>query len=418
MKALHVIQRYWPCIGGSEKYIQEISERLVREGHDVCVATTDARDPEYFWLSSKEKVSRLEDVHNGVRIQRFPIQHLPLSEVVYPHTRKMIYWLSKIPINTSRALALASHTTPYVPGLHRELQSTSEQYDIIHAANVLFEPLVSAALKHARNHGIPFVLTPFVHLGEAKDDSVRRNYTNRYQLEMIASADRVIVQTDIERNYLAGQGIAIEKMVRVGVGVNPDEVLGGDGDRFRSHYGIDDPIVFFIGAQSFDKGARHLVEAMRLLWESGRKLRLVLAGPRTEHFAEYFYALPDEVRKNCLQLGVVSEDTKRDLLAAGDVFAMPSRVDSFGIVYLEAWLYRKPVIGALAGGVPDVIEHSKDGFLVPFGDEREIASSIANLLDNPALAREFGERGHQKVMSEHKWETKFELIRNLYLEIC
>ncbi len=398
--------------------MQEISERLVREGHEVHISTTDARDPEYFWMANKEKIGCPEDVHNGVRIQRFSIRHLPFSEVVYPHTRKAISLLSKLPIDTSRAMSVAARTTPYVPGLHRELESTSERYDLVHAANVLFEPLVSAALKHARSRRIPFVLTPFVHLGEPKDDTVRRDYTNRYQLHMIASADRVIVQTDIERNYLARLGVPMGRMAKVGVGINPEEVLGGDGDRFRRSHGVEGPIVFFIGAQSFDKGAQHLIEAMMLLWKRGRKATLVLLGPLTEHFGKYFQALPDEVKRNCLQLGSAADETKRDLLSAGDVFAMPSRVESFGIVYLEAWLYQKPVIGALAGGVPDVIQHNRDGILVPYGDTVEMARSISRLLDDPSLAREFGERGREKVLSEHRWETKYELIRNLYQELC
>ena len=418
MRILHVIQRYWPCVGGSEKFFQEISERFAREGHEVCVATTDAGDPEYFWLSNKQKVAHLKDVHNGVRIQRFPVKHIPLSEVVYPRMRHLIAWMSKIPVDTSRILGLASCMTPYVPALRRELESTQEYYDIVHAGNVLFEPLVTASLRYARRRGIPFVLTPWVHLGEKEDDSVRKNYTNRYQMHLIAASDRIICQTDIERDYLARWGIPADKMVTIGSGVNPHEVLGGDADRFRQRYGIQDPIVFFIGAQSFDKGVRHLVEAMKLVWGSGRKARLVLAGPVTQHFAEYFAALPDDVRRNCLQLGHVSEDVKKDLLAAGDVFAMPSRVDSFGITYLEAWLYRKPVIGALAGGVPEVIDHEKDGLLVQFGNEREIARSIETLLDDSALSRALGDRGFDKVMSEHTWEIKFELIRNLYLEIC
>jgi len=418
MKILHVIQRYWPCVGGSEKFFQEISERFAREGHEVCVVTTNAGDPEYFWLSSKEKVACLEDVHNGVRIRRFPVQHLPLSEVLYLRVRHLITLVSKLPVDTSWLLAQVSRTTPYVPALRRELESTRERYDIVHAGNVLFEPLVTASLKYARTRGIPFVLTPWVHLGEEKDDSVRKNYTNRYQMRLIAASDKIICQTDIERDYLARQGISAEKMVSVGSGINPEEVSGGNASRFRARYNIGGPVIFFVGAQSFDKGVCHLLEAMKLLWESGQKAALVLAGPITEHFSRYYDSQPDEVRRKCLQLGVVSDETKRDLMAAGDVFVMPSRVDSFGIVYLEAWLYRKPVIGAIAGGVPEVIEHGRDGLLVPFGDVQKLAGSIQTLLDNPELARELGERGYQKVTSVHTWEKKFSRIRNLYLEIC
>src|SRR3712207_8646872 len=75
-----------------------------------------------------------------------------------------------------------------------------------------------------------------------------------------------------------------------------------------------------------------------------------------------------------------SED-KRDLNAAGQVFCMPSRTDSFGIVYLEAWLNGVPVIGARAGGVPEIIDDGVDGYLVEFGDVAALANRIELLLD-------------------------------------
>ncbi len=52
MKILHLSHRYWPARGGAERYMREISERLVRDGHDVTVYTTDAYDIELFWNCS------------------------------------------------------------------------------------------------------------------------------------------------------------------------------------------------------------------------------------------------------------------------------------------------------------------------------------------------------------------------------
>ncbi|MFN8515884.1 MAG: glycosyltransferase [Chloroflexia bacterium] len=56
------------------------------------------------------------------------------------------------------------------------------------------------------------------------------------------------------------------------------------------------------------------------------------------------------------------------MLAAASIFALPSRTDSFGITFLEAWCNGVPVIGARAGSIPDVIDDGEDELLVPFGD--------------------------------------------------
>ena len=79
-------------------------------------------------------------------------------------------------------------------------------------------------------------------------------------------------------------------------------------------------------------------------------------------------------------MGVVQGQIKQDLLAATDIFVLPSRIDSFGIVFLEAWAYGKPVIGGNAGGIPDVIAHGHDGLLVDYGDVDGLADAMRTLL--------------------------------------
>ena len=110
----------------------------------------------------------------------------------------------------------------------------------------------------------------------------------------------------------------------------------------------------------------------------------------------------------------MSEETKRDLLAAADLFAMPSRTDSFGIVYLEAWLYGVPVIGARVWGVSDVIHDGEDGLLVPFGDVPALAAAIEKLLDQPQMREEMGARGQRRVYAEYMWSQRHALISQLY----
>ena len=71
MKCLHLIHRYWPARGGSEKFFIEISERLAAEGNEVTVFTTDAIDIQHYWLPGKELNEVAHEVHNGVDIHRF-----------------------------------------------------------------------------------------------------------------------------------------------------------------------------------------------------------------------------------------------------------------------------------------------------------------------------------------------------------
>jgi glycosyltransferase involved in cell wall biosynthesis len=113
----------------------------------------------------------------------------------------------------------------------------------------------------------------------------------------------------------------------------------------------------------------------------------------------------------------VSGQLKQDMLAATDVFAMPSRVDSFGIVYLEAWAYGVPVIGCQAGGVPDVIDDGQDGLLIPFGDQQALAAAIDALLADPDRRRAMGQRGRAKVEANYTWEQIYQKLRAIYQEL-
>jgi len=416
MNVLHVIPRYYPFVGGSELYFQEISKRLVRDGHRVTIYTTDAWDLEHLWAKNKTRIKEKHQTHHGVRVRRFPIRHYPLCSLIYRGARRVMSWLSGMPWNTTALLFPLCLTTPLVPSLYKQLK-LDNFYDIIHATGFPFDSLVYAAFRFAQKRRIPFIITPLTHLGEPDDEIVRKYYTMQHQIAIVKRSDKVIVQTQIERNYLAKRGVPDEKMVKVGVGVNLEEVLGGSGRRFREKYNVQNPIVFQLGAQAYDKGSQHTIEAMRQLWERGYDASLILAGPPMGHFLRYFEALPDEVRQKCRLLGFISDEDKRDLLDAGDVFVMPSRTDSFGIVYLESWLYKKPVIGALAGGVPEVISHGEDGYLVPFGDVPRLADCIATLLMDKELARRFGEAGYQKVLAEHTWDKKYSLISQVYREL-
>lgn len=417
MRILHITQRYWPALGGAENYIKEVSTRLAADGHQVTLVTTNVLDLETFWNPHRRRVDVAEETQQGVHILRFPLRYFPLPGLAYPASRRLLWVLSHLKPVPVAILRELSYYAPWTPALWRWLNTTTEPFDLVACTNVVFEGFIAAGLRLARRRKIPMVTFPFTHLGSGArpaSDPPSRFYTMRHQVRLVHDCDAVVAQTPTEKKFYEEQGIAPDRLRIIGPGTNPEQILGGDGARFRQRHQLTGPIVAFLSAMAYDKGAVTTVEAVRQLWQQGRQVHLVLAGAIMTPFQAYLDQLPPEERQRILVLGPVSDEEKRDLLAACDLFAMPSRVDSFGIVYLEAWLYGKPVIGAQTWGVNDVITHGADGLLVPFGDTPALATGIATLLDDPALAARMGEAGRQKVYAQHTWDQKYAQLRALY----
>lgn len=110
-----------------------------------------------------------------------------------------------------------------------------------------------------------------------------------------------------------------------------------------------------------------------------------------------------------------------------DVFIMLSRelknqngdvvdIEGFGMVFLEANLYGKPVIGEKSGGVPEAIEHNVSGLLVDSENKNDIVDSITKLLSNTALANKLGEQGEERVLNKFNSKNEIEKIKKFLYE--
>ncbi len=419
-RLLHIVQRYFPYEGGSENYVRELSERFAAAGDVVTVATTNAWDLEYFWNPRARRVDAPPDESvNGVRVLRFPVRHYPAATLGYRALRRAMAEASRLPSLPGRDAALrhGGHFAPWVPALHRWVIAHASDFDLAHAANISIESTVLAGMYAARRAGVPFVATPFVHLGVPGDRSIVRYYSMPHQLRLLRDADATIVQTAQEGAFLAARGVPTARMHRIGVGVHLNDVTGGDAERAREMFDLRGAVVYFSGTAAADKGTYNLLAAMRLLWAEGRETTLVLTGPMLSHARAHFDQLPPDEAARVRLLGFVDKAVQADVLAAADVLALPSRTDSFGIVFLDAWANGKPVIGANAGGIPGVVADGVDGLLVPFGDVPALAAALRRLLDNPALAHRLGEAGRQKVLGRYTWDRIVSQVDNLYADL-
>jgi len=240
-----------------------------------------------------------------------------------------------------------------------------------------------ALLQTARRQGAGFSVWPAVHPGQWGDDHI--------DLLLYNQADVVFCQSDHEADHLVARGLDRAKVVRCGLPpmCRPD----GNGVRLREKLRIQDrPAVLFVGRRDQGKGYPALLAAWRLVHQACPEAVLLLIGPKSG-------GGPENLSESILDLGTADEITKADALAACDIFCLPSAHESFGIVYVEAWSYEKPVICGPAPASRELVANEVTGLWAEQSAE-SIAAQLLRLLNDRRLARQFGAAGLQ-LQREH-----------------
>lgn len=392
MHVAFILPRFYPYKGGYENHILSIAKHLVAAGNAVSVFTTTALDLEAFWLDGFRTLPPGRDKYDGIEISRFPISYRRWR-------RRAGRLLSFIP--DWRLKAMFSRPGFQVDELEQALQASHP--DIIHVGPLPYTNLMYTGVAVARRLKIPILCTPCTHFGEADNDEVSQHYIRSFQIEVLKRCNKVLALTQIEADRLSGLDVPRGKLMVSGAGIEPLDVTGGNGERFRAKYGISQPIVLHLGMKAADKGSTCVFESMKILWDKGVRAHLVMAGPSLSSFDDYIAEQkPQSV--NFSNIGVFNDEEKRDLLAAADVVVQPSRVESLGLTLLEAWANQKPVIAADTPVSREIVEPDHDGLLAKFCDSPGLASTILRLLSDPATRTLMGIQGKEKV--SRRFQTK------------
>ena len=401
MKILHVVHNYYPSKGGTQVLFKEVSERLVKDfGCEVTVCTTDA----LYGPGKKfnEPVGVRREVVNGVAIVRFPYYrfHLPLF-------RRLLRWsvVLKIPIPGFFHRYIYG---PWSPAMHQYIAAFTGDVICGSASNYLF---MTYPLWH--NASRPFVFMGAVHFKE--DETI--NPIAPVELKAIKKSAFYIANTLFEKKRLVGYGVPSNKIEVVGCGVEVTDFKTGEATiNFRRRYGLNDSkIVGFVGRHEPAKGILHLLEAMEILWDRGRDYLLIIAGSPSQ-FTDVIKQRVNANTRNAVKVIFISdfsEDEKSAIYNNLDVFVSTSTEESFGIVYLEAWACKKPVIGANIGAIRSVIDDGKDGFLADPHNSSDIADKIDTLCNNDPIRSQLGLNGFNKVVLNYTWN----IIAKKYYDI-
>jgi glycosyltransferase involved in cell wall biosynthesis len=407
MRAAHYVQRYPPALGGSEAYFARLSRHLVARGDAVTVFTSHALDLEAFWSSRARVLPAGLTQQDGVEIERYPLLR-------FPGRRYFLKAGSFIPSQEWRCLMLPCN--PISLRMWHDAKGDSRAFDVVHATALPYAWPIACAMKRARRSQVPFFVTPFLHLGDPKNprDKTRRSYLAPPMRYLLAEADGVFVQTRLEQQALLEAGLDQEKIHLQGMGVEPAECTGGNRARARQKWQATDGevMVGHLANQSQEKGTVDLLRAAQRAWQAGERFRLVLAGPSMPNFLSFWPGF--EWKNSVIQLGVLDDEEKRDFFAGIDLFALPSRSDSFGLVLLEAWANGCANLAYRAGGIAEVIHHDEDGILVSCGDVEALASELVQLVRDADLRRRLADAGRARTFAEFDWPSKLDLVRRTY----
>lgn len=247
--------------------------------------------------------------------------------------------------------------------------------------------------------GVPVIIST-VH-NSLKDYEVRslRRWLYTVLLRLtLPLVHRIICVSEANRRDLIEECPAVAaKTQTVYNGVDPS-AFSSQPDRqpVRKELGTTQgPVLVTIGRLTDQKGHRYLLQALPRLLETWPQLCCVFVGEGELRDALHHMAIDLGVEQACRFVGV-REDIA-DILAAADLFVLPSLSEGFPFVLLEALAMGRPVVASRVNGVPELIEDHKTGFLVPARDPQALARAIREVLSDPVAALKMGAAGQTVV---------------------
>ncbi|MHA2066131.1 MAG: glycosyltransferase family 4 protein, partial [Candidatus Thorarchaeota archaeon] len=195
------------------------------------------------------------------------------------------------------------------------------------------------------------------------------------------------------RNSLASVSIVqdyscpSDKVICVYAGSNVGANFEVDTAKYKSKN------ILFVGLDWERKGGPELVEAFKRVLRTHADARLTIVG-----------CSPKLKVPNCDVVGQVALGNVNPYYEKAAVFCLPSRLEPYAIVFLEAFAHGLPVVATDIEGASDYILDGENGYLVMLGDVKYLSKILVELVANPARCRALGENGRHLVQERYSWE--------------
>lgn len=359
LKIAQITPRYYPSIGGVEKVVQDLSEELVKRGHNVSVLTT-AR----MHKNQPEFNGKREEVLNGVNIYRY----------------RSLFGLGHMSFTPSAILDLLRN-----------------DYDIVHMHSIrhphtIWVPLVNyfkdyKTLLQGHTHFHSKTFKTFLY-----DQFDRATFKTIYK-----KIDVFLTLNSDELSRFKRFGINETRLKLLYNPIKQSLFESSNTDDFIKQNALDNKkIILFLGQAHEGKRIDLIIRALPQIKNLIKDVVLIIAGPDFGNYPKLkSLAEAHKVNKEILFLGELSEEKKEIALKSCDILALTSDYEAFGMVLAEAMACGKPVIATKTPGPLEIIKNGVNGLLIEKDSVQELAVAIIKLFSDDEYRRGIGSKAKQ-----------------------
>lgn len=383
MKVLILAWEFPPrIVGGIARHVAELYPELVKRGHEVHLITVEfGQAPRY-------------EIVDGIHIHRVPVAS----------SHDFFHWVG----NMNQSM-----------GHHGgKLLLEESSFDLIHAHDWL---VGDAAIALKRTFKIPLVAT--IHATEYGRchgiHSEQQRYISSKEAELAHEAWRVIVCTNYMRLEVErALGVPWDKIDVVYNGIHLESkrhTAPFDVQEFRRLFAGDhEKIVYYVGRMTYEKGVSVLLNAIpnvcRVLND---QVKFVLIGSGNVADLKR-QAAETGIWHKCYFTGFMSDEDLNKFRMVADCAVFPSLYEPFGIVVLENFAARVPVVVSDTGGFPEIIRHGKTGLLTHTNDSQSLAWGILEILTNAKYAQWLTENAYEDLERRFAWDKLAQQTEAVY----
>jgi glycosyltransferase involved in cell wall biosynthesis len=212
-----------------------------------------------------------------------------------------------------------------------------------------------------------------------------------------------VAVSDHNPRIIAGSGTyRASRVRRIYNGVDLLRPKGAPGAAFRERYGIpaERILITQVAQMKREKGVDDILEAAPLALAQQPNLHFAFVGDGQSAGRYAARARELGIQDHVTWTGLSVDPRAEGVFAASDIFCHPSRwQEAFGLVLAEAMSCGKPIVATTVGGIPEVVEDGKTGFLVPPGDLAALAGKLVWLARDAALRERMGRAGRERVVA-------------------
>lgn len=384
LKIAFVIQRYGlDVVGGSESLCRWTAEHLAND-FDIEVITTCAKD----YITWKNEYSPGKEAINDINVRRFKVDKNRSIKKFNKFSNKIF---SKQNVSEKDEIKWVLKQGPRSSRLIEYIEQNKDTYDYF----VFFTYLYFTTV-----FGLPLVANKSLLVPTAHDEPPIK--LNIYK-EIFHAPKALIFNTPEEKDFVHSyfNNKDISSQV-IGTGVSlPKKTT--DPKHFTKKYNLDN-FILYAGRIEEGKGLNQLFDYyLKYINQTGSQTKLVLIGKKA-------IAIPKN--PNIIYLGYVSEKDKFDTIAASKLIVVPSPLESFSIISMEAWLLKRPIL--VNGNSPVLVGNCRrsNGGLF-YKNYEEFNKCLEKLISNSDLRKKLGQNGFAYTKKNYDWSV----IKRKYLSV-